>query len=111
LQLTLIERHVSCVGSEAGAAFSPWQRCPRPALGLLHGLYVFTAIAQWLTTLDAVRTLSSEDRVYVDRRRADIREEVTAVVSLPSSKALTPFGRMLAAWLLDATMVRRLPTA
>lgn len=111
LQLTLIERHVSCVGSEAGAAFSPWQQCPRPAQGLLHGLYVFTAIAQWLTALDAARTLSSEDQVYVDRRRAEIREETTAVVGLPSSEALTPFGRMLAAWLLDAMAVRRLPTA
>lgn len=100
LQLTLVEREVPVVGFAVGSGYSPWQSRPRPIHGLLHGLYVFTAIHQWLGRLAADPSLTSEERIYVDRRLAEIEAEVRAVSALGSAPELTDFGRVLAEALL-----------
>lgn len=102
LQLTLIEGYVPMVVSEEGLAFSPWQGVPRPARGLLHGLYVFTAIAQWLVRLAAESARDEGVRGYVNRRLVEIGEEVAMVADLPRSPALSPFGQAFAGWCLEA---------
>jgi len=101
LQLSLVELQAPIVGSEPDYAYSPWQQSIRPVHGLLHGLYVFTAIHQWLTELLSDPTTSDEVRIYAERRQFEIAKEVAAVTHLPRSGTLTTFGRMLAAGLLD----------
>jgi HEXXH motif-containing protein len=100
LQLTLIEREAPLVGLATGSRYSPWQERPRPIQGLLHGLYVFTAIYQWVGRLAADPSLPSEERIYADRRLAEIEAEVRAVSALGSAPELTDFGRTLARALL-----------
>lgn len=100
LQLTLIERDAPIVGVSAGSGYSPWQRRQRPIQGLLHGLYVFAAIHQWLRHLAADPSLPPEDRIYAERRLIEIDAEVDAVSALGSAPELTDFGRAVATWLL-----------
>jgi HEXXH motif-containing protein len=101
LQLTLIEAYLPIAREgTAGAAYSPWQQCWRPAKGLLHGLYVFAAIDAWLAAVQDSAANGASDCPYAERRRAEIREEVSMVSDLPASIGLTPFGRALAAGLL-----------
>ena len=109
LQLTLIERHVPLVARYAGTGYSPWQQCRRPVQGLLHGLYVFAAVHQWLARLTADPMLSADDAIYVERRLCEIKKEVREVSTLGSAPGLTSFGRRLAAWLL--CRVGRTPTS
>ena len=102
LQLTLIERHSPIVLETCATGFSPWQQCERPISGLLHGLYVFAGIDQWLALIDAAPSTSSEDRVYLTRRRTEITQEIAAVATLADAPGLTPTGRDLALWLLQS---------
>lgn len=102
LQLTLIEREVPVVGLAAGSGYSPWQGRPRPIQGLIHGLYVFTAIHQWLGRLAVAPSLPSEERIYAYRRLTEIEAEVRAVSALGSAPELTDFGRTLARGLLGS---------
>lgn len=97
LQLTLVELEAPIVDTEgdAGTGYSPWQRCERPAQGLLHGFFVFSCIRRWLGALDRDPELSRDDRAYVDRRLSEIREELSAVGALEEVDGLTPFGRSL----------------
>lgn len=71
LQLTLIEEDTDLVTSQVEESYSPWQQQLRPAQGLLHGLYVFAAIDDWLAAQQALPNLSVDDRTYVDRLRGD----------------------------------------
>lgn len=100
LQLTLIEREAPMVGPGPSSGYSPWQRRDRPIQGLLHGLYVFTAIHQWLRLLGNDTSLEPEDRIYVDRRLAEIAAEVGELADLDSDAALTSLGGTLAIYLL-----------
>ncbi len=100
LQLTLLERHVPMVLETDATGFSPWQQCERPIAGLLHGLYVFAGIDQWLALLNTAPLTSSEDRIYLVRRRAEIAQEIATVATLADTPDLTPIGRHLARWLL-----------
>lgn len=100
LQLTLIEREAPIVGPSPGSGYSPWQRRDRPIQGLLHGLYVFTAIHHWLRLMGGDPSLEFEDRVYIDRRLEEIAAEVSEVAGLGSEPALTSLGGTFAISLL-----------
>lgn len=100
LQLTLIESYEPSVSREAASGYSPWQQSERPVQGLLHGLYVFAAIHQWLRCLATEPALLFDDCVYVDRRLREIEGEICAVRSLHQERGLTDFGRSMADWLL-----------
>jgi HEXXH motif-containing protein len=102
LQLTLIEHHQPLVGADFGSGYSPWRQCERPVQGLIHGLYVFTVIQDWLLRLAADPALPIDDRTYVATRLGDIEAEVAQVAFLATSPGLTKFGRRLAQSLLRA---------
>jgi hypothetical protein len=104
LQLSLIERHSPIVGEETSQGYSPWQRRHRPILGLVHGLYVFARILHWLAMLSDDGRLDAGDRNYIDRRRIEIAREIEQIAELPTSSALTSFGRELSAWLITRSM-------
>lgn len=105
LQLTLIERHAPLVTGK-GEAYSPWQQCERPIQGIVHGLYVFCAIDDWLRSSAASPSASDEARSYAHRRQAEIAEEVAGVSDLPLSAGLTGFGAHFTGGLL-ARFVRK----
>jgi len=107
LQLSLIERFEPLVADARISAFSPWQQRPRPLQGLLHGLYVFRVIDQWLGTLPSHLELDAGARNYAARRRAEIGEEIAEVAGLAERPGLTSLGRELARSLICA----RLPIA
>jgi HEXXH motif-containing protein len=104
LQLSLIERHAPIVGEETSKGYSPRQRRSRPILGVVHGLYVFACILRWLETLSDGGRLDMDHRGYVDRRRIEIAREIEQIAELPTSSALTLFGRGLSAWLITGSM-------
>ena len=106
LQLTLLEGEAPLIGARPGSGYSPWQGRDRPVQGLLHGLYVFTAIHQWLRFLGTDPWLDPEDRLYVERRLVEIRAEVDEVATLASSPSLTALGRDLVEYLLAEFGVR-----
>ncbi|MER8563296.1 HEXXH motif-containing putative peptide modification protein [Mesorhizobium sp. M0578] len=107
LQLTLIEYHNPVVGAGDAYGYSPWQQRQRPVQGLFHGLYVFSAIQEWLLHLEADPRLPSDDRTYVERRLCEIGEEIKEVSTLAASSTLTDFGRTLARSLLDPSRLSR----
>lgn len=106
LQLTLIERHAPLTTGE-GEAYSPWQQCARPIQGILHGLYVFGAIDDWLSLCAALPFATDEACAYARGRQAEIAEEVADVADVQQSAGLTTFG----AWFARALLARFAPKA
>lgn len=102
LQLSLIERCLPIV--EAGAdehGMSPWQMRERPIAGLLHGLYVFAVITQFMAVLG---TATPDSGTYLRDRHRQILDEVASLPLCPAS--LTPAGRRLWLRALDAVQGR-----
>lgn len=98
LQLSLMEDVVPLVSGATERWSSPWQGRPRPAQGVLHGLYVFRAIEELLTSVVHMPKVSA---AYVDKRLAAIREEIEEASSLTRSLELTGLGRRLVLRLVD----------
>ena len=100
LQLSLIERHAPIVRDLDKTAYSPWQNTARPIGGLVHGLYVFRAIDQWLACLPE-RQSDGAGSSYVQRRRRTIADEIRTAAVVARSEALTPFGLQLVEALIE----------
>lgn len=100
LQLTLIEHAVPLIRDADVKGFSPWQQKVRPVRGLMHGLYVFRVIDEWLGAVTESE-LSFDRRHYVAKRRSQIAEEIAIVSDLGSSPALTEQGGHLVQWLIS----------
>lgn len=104
LHLTELEAITPLVGDHIGRLRSPWRPEPRSFGGVLHGAFVFAGLKAYL---DAV-TAPSESAAghHLDRRRAEIHEEL-AQVDLAGLKAgLTePGAALLSQLFVDATDV------
>lgn len=100
LQLSLLERYVPLVIKTNLTGYSPWQRKARPIGGLVHGLFVFRVIDQWLALMTARNPEHPELLAYSCRRRTEIAQEIAQLGELSSSTGLTPEGRRrVARWL------------
>lgn len=99
LQLSLMERLRPLVADPAATTHSPWQGKARPLQGLIHGLFVFRAIDQWLAILQAGDP-TVQGHPYADRRRPEIADEIASVENFTASSALTPRGQRFAKILL-----------
>jgi hypothetical protein len=99
LQLTLMERLRPLVADPAATTHSPWQGKARPLQGLIHGLFVFRAIDEWLATLQTADP-ALDDHPYADRRRLEIADEIASIENFTASSALTPRGQRFARMLL-----------
>lgn len=100
LQLSILERYVPLVNESLITGYSPWQRKERPIGGLVHGLFVFRVIDQWLAQIITRAVNHPESLSYARRRRIEIAEEIGQLGQLSSSSALTPEGRRrVAFWL------------
>ena len=107
LQLTLVEEVVPLVSEGAATGYSPWQRRTRPVGGLLHGLYVFAVVDEYLAELLDRGILLGADQVFAAKRRMSIADEVADVASLGQSSALTPVGREFTQYLLASSLGRQ----
>ncbi|MEX3815968.1 HEXXH motif-containing putative peptide modification protein [Paraburkholderia sp. BR13439] len=89
LQLSLIERVVPLIASPQTEYYSPWRKAARSVRGVLHGLYVFGMIAEWMTR-------SSAPTSHVRQRLADIDQEARQIADFPEASGLTEIGAALA---------------
>lgn len=94
LQLTLIEQVVSLVNSNGGEYFSPWREEFRNAQGMLHGLYVFCVIHEFLNALRDLPMKGTVSAGYIGRHRAEIHTQLRLIGSFRDSEDLTEVGRM-----------------
>lgn len=89
LQLSLVERVVPLVTETSATFHAPWRGTQRPLGGVLHGLYVFGLIAEWMSRSGASPRL-------IQRRLAEICQDVDALRDFPEARGLTPSGAALA---------------
>lgn len=89
LQLSLVERIVPLIASPQAQHYSPWRKAARSVSGVLHGLYVFGVIAEWMTR-------SSAPASHVRQRLADIAREARQIDDFPEASGLTHTGAALA---------------
>ena len=105
LQLSLVEAREPLVrqpqpGERTATGYSPWQDTERPIGGLVHGLFVFRVIFDWLGALSANYPHDRDLANYAARRRSEIGQEVESLGDLAASPALTtPGKRLVSDWL------------
>ncbi len=96
LQLSLIEAVVPLVGGDAERRHSPWQDRRRPTQGLLHGLYVFRVVQDWLGALMDRPGCSESEVAHARTRIAQIDAECAELANLAASIDFTSDGITLA---------------
>ena len=100
LHLTLIEAVLPLVDDVRASTFSPWMRRPRPLRGVLHGLYVFSAIDAFLRVLESGGLLGPDQAAFAARRRRQIAGEIAQVDHGAIAAGSTGDGKMLVERLL-----------
>ena len=90
LQLTFIERLVPLVNLTDRKYYSPWRQEYRTAQGVLHALYVFRVIDNFLAII--AETCSVNRAQYIGRRRDEIAEQIDVIRTFRHCPELTPIG-------------------
>jgi len=90
LQLTLIERVVKLANPSHKKYYSPWRDEFRTAQGILHGLYVFRVVYEFLGNLSS---LQNTDAPYINSRRDQIAKQIAEVHSFQNCPDLTEAGQ------------------
>jgi HEXXH motif-containing protein len=94
LNLTNLEGFEPLVASEAWI-HSPWKSEPRPALGVLHGVYVFACIHRFFRHLCRFPLEDAQER-YIKGRFVNIESEIASIDQEVLFRSLTPVGGRLA---------------
>lgn len=102
LQLTLIERVQPLISRKDRGYLSPWRREYRNAQGLIHGLYVFRVIAEFLLNLN-VNDYSELD--HVSGRRLQISADIDQIRFFSDSSELTSIGSAFVGRLLNSSVM------
>lgn len=97
LRLTIAEQTTPLVADMAVKMNSPWRQEPRFVQGVLHGLFVFQCIADFFGVSALSHCLGPEGHEYIERRRAEITQEVLCIDYDRLEAGLTPKGRKLVA--------------
>jgi len=92
LQLTLIEQATPLVYPSDAQYFSPWKGAYRSPQGVVHALYVFRVIDQYLEGLLAFPGWSLSSVDHMSHRRRDIASQVREIETFKDSPALTALG-------------------
>jgi HEXXH motif-containing protein len=92
LQLSIIEREILLVQDSDSRFYSPWKKMMRPTSGILHAMYVFAAITQWLSL---VKSATPDGQQYANTRIEEIRAEVDLLDCHHCFEALTDNGKLL----------------
>ena len=72
--------------------FSPWKGELRSPQGILHALYVFRVIDQFLEQLLTLSIWSSESVGYMRNRRIKIEQQIRGIEAFVGCPALTTAG-------------------
>jgi hypothetical protein len=95
LQLSLIE-HVSCLVKLANTRyFSPWREEHRKAGGILHGIYVFYVIHNFLGRLASIGACPVNWLRHIRLRQREIRTQLNEVHAFQNCAELTATGSLL----------------
>ena len=81
--------------------FSPWRSAPRETGGVLHGLYVFSCVGQFIQQLLAIGELSIIERKHACGRLREIDRDIAKINDEQLVGNLTTEGRALANALLN----------
>ena len=100
LQLTLLEQALPLICPSDEAYFSPWKGEFRSPQGILHALYVFRVIDQFLEQLLTLSIWSSESVDYMRNRRTEVEQQIRHVEPFADCSALTELGTYLVRRLL-----------
>jgi HEXXH motif-containing protein len=92
LQLTLIERFLPLVKFRTIKHYSPWRRELRNAQGVLHGLYVFCVIEEFLNILQSLHLHGSDMVGYIDGRLSEIHDQVDGIQPFQDCEDLAETG-------------------
>jgi HEXXH motif-containing protein len=102
LKLTLIENSVPLVKPDTGNLYhSPWREEKRPARGVLHGLFVFSAILDFYRVLGNPYASGITD--HLQDRKEQITWEVEQLKHFYLCPDLTPDGAILTRNLLPSS--------
>jgi HEXXH motif-containing protein len=108
LNLSLVESHTRLVSDE-GQLYSPWRLRPRPAGGVLHGVYVFASLLRFFEHLQQQEGLSTEQREHLTHRRTDILQECSQVPRNELWRSLTGEGQAIARRVFETVDRRAFP--
>ncbi len=100
LQLTLLEQALPLIRPSNDTYFSPWKGELRSPQGILHALYVFRVIDQFLGQLLTLSIWSSESVYYMRNRRTEVAQQVRRIEPFADCPALTELGTCLVQRLL-----------
>ena len=95
LQLTLLEQALPLICPSDDTCFSPWKGELRSPQGILHALYVFRVIDQFLEQLLTLSIWSSESVDYMRNRRTEVEQQIRHVDPFADCSALTELGTYL----------------
>lgn len=96
LQLTLVENVLPLVADAGVTHPSPWQRRMRPAGGVLHGIYVFAVIRDFMASVrDDPKRDERTRRHAAERVRTTSDEIAAASAAVLSGDGLSSWGRRL----------------
>lgn len=101
LQLTLIEQATPLVHPSDERYFSPWKSAYRSLQGVLHALYVFRVIAQYLERLLEFPGWSPSSSAHMCHRRREIALQVHEISTFKGHPALTALGSRFVQRLVD----------
>jgi len=100
LKLTLIDQVTPLVEINSKQLFySPWREEQRPANGILHGLFVFTAILQFYNSLD-ISIEAADVKSFITSRQDEISTQIVQLKNFQDCIDLTNEGALLTKSLL-----------
>lgn len=99
LQLTLIEDIVPLVKQSSQKYFSPWKNEFRDPRGIIHALYVFRAIREFIKKLLMTDLIQSNQKFLI-KRKEEIENQLISLNDFGQSNALTEQGSLLASALV-----------
>lgn len=92
LHLTNEEARTPFVATMSDTAYSPWRGTARAVQGVLHGVFVFSCIHFFLSTVKRCGHLSQNGHKHLRGRLDDIEREISEVDYWALQAALTPEG-------------------
>ena len=102
LKLTLIEKHIDLIVPDTQETFySPWRDEQRPVRGVLHGLFVFSAVSQFYSSVKSEFVADNETSRFIKFRSNEINNEIKAIADFNNNPGLTLEGSALAETLIN----------
>jgi hypothetical protein len=100
LKLSLIEKSIQLIKNPEDTCFSPWRDEQRPIGGVLHGIFVFTAILNFYRQLLVFETNNIVIE-YLKLRCKNIEIEMSMIINFPDNGGLTIDGKTISRELLQ----------